>query len=240
MKSVLEYWPAIAQGLFTTVWVAVCSIAGAALGALVLGPLRLSPSPLVRVASFVFLEFMRGASALVFLFWVFYALPLVPGMPHLTPLAASILVLSLIGASYGAEIVRAGIEAVHRGQIDACHALGLSKLQGLAKVVLPQALSQIVPAFGSLAADMVKWTSIVSFVGVQDVLYVANSIRSATYETVTVFCLLAGLYWVLCLVSSLAFRALEEVLPLNRALRAARARVTTGGMIDPGAAGAAQ
>jgi polar amino acid transport system permease protein len=99
----------------------------------------------------------------------------------------------------------------------------LSKLQTLTKVVLPQALSQIVPGFSSLAADMVKWTSIVSFVGVPDVLYVANNIRSETYETVSIFCLLAALYWILCLISGAAFRALEELLPLNRALRATRA-----------------
>jgi His/Glu/Gln/Arg/opine family amino acid ABC transporter permease subunit len=223
VHAVLEYWPALARGLWTTASVASCSILGAAIGALILGPLRLSQRPLVRIASLVFIEFIRGASAVVFLFWVFYALPMLPGMPRLSPYVASILVLSLVGASYGAEIVRAGIEAVHIGQVDACHALGLSKLQTLTKVVLPQALSQIVPGFSSLAADMVKWTSIVSFVGVPDVLYVANNIRSETYETVSIFCLLAALYWILCLISGAAFRALEELLPLNRALRATRA-----------------
>jgi polar amino acid transport system permease protein len=241
VKAVLEYWPALAQGLLTTVSVALFSILGAGLGALILGPLRLSPRLAIRIASFVFIEFIRGVSAIVFLFWVFYALPMLPGMPHLSPYAASILVLSLVGASYGAEIVRAGIEAVPRGQVDACHALGLSKLQSLTKVVLPQALSQIVPAFSSLAADMIKWTSIVSFVGVPDVLYVANNIRSETYETVSVFCLLAALYWILCVVSGAAFRALEEVLPLNRALRTAGASASASLALESDApAGAAQ
>lgn len=205
----------------TTVWVSVLSILGAAAGALVLGPMRLSRRKSVRIGALVFIEGVRGASALVLLFWVFYALPLVPGMPHLEPVTASILVLAVLGASYGAEIVRSGMQAVPAGQIDACRALGLSPLQSLVKVILPQAMSQIVPAFGSLAADMIKWTSIVSFVGVQDVLHAANTVRSTTYETVSVFCLLAALYWALCLVSGFLFRALESVLPLNRALRAA-------------------
>lgn len=69
---------------------------------------------------------------------------------------------------------------------------------------------------------MVKWTAIVSFIGVQDVLYVANYIRGQTFDTVTVFCLLAALYWILTVLCGVAFRALELVLPLNRALRAAR------------------
>ncbi|WP_156908955.1 hypothetical protein [Bradyrhizobium murdochi] len=84
-----------------------------------------------------FIEFIRAPSALVLLFWGSYALPLVPGMPSLSPIAAAILspiaaaifVLVLDGAAYGAEIVRAGIEAVHRGQTDVCQALELRKLQ---------------------------------------------------------------------------------------------------------------
>ena len=223
MGAIFEYWPSLLAGLVATVKVAFASIAGAALGALVLGALRLSSRRWVRTASLVVIEVARGASALVFLFWVFYALPLLPGMPTLTPLVAAILVLSLIGAAYGAEIVRGGIHAVHAGQTEACRALGLSPLQALRTVVLPQALSQIVPAFGSLAADMIKWTSIVSFVGVQDLLYAANNVRSATYETVAVYCMLALVYWALCLASGSAFRAIERFLPLNRALHAADA-----------------
>ncbi|MCK1663524.1 amino acid ABC transporter permease [Bradyrhizobium sp. 153] len=232
MMAVLEYWPVLLQGLWVTVWVACCIILAAALGALILGPLRLSSSRAVRIASILFIEFIRGPSALVLLFWVFYVLPLMPGMPQLSPLLASILVLSLDGAVYGAEIVRAGVEAVHRGQTDACHALGLNKTQSLTKVVLPQALSQIVPGFGSLARDMVKWTAIVSFVGVHDVLYVANNVRGQTFETVTVYCLVAAAYWMLCLLCAAAFRALEHALPLNRALRAARVSVQVRASAD--------
>lgn len=217
---VLAYWPVFLKGLLITVWVAIASIVGAAAGALLLGRLRLSDNPVVKGGAFVMIELIRGASALVLLFWVFYALPLVPGMPHLSPLMAAILVLSLIGASYGAEIVRSGMESIPKGQHDACHALGLSSSQAFARVVLPQALSQIVPAFGSLAADMVKWTSIVSFVGVQDVLHAANSVRSATYATVPVYCVLALMYWGLCWLSGMGFRALEKKLPLNRAIEA--------------------
>lgn len=220
MTQVLEFWPVLLQGLLVTIWVAVTSITGAAAGALLLGCLRLSRRKAIRISAVVLIELIRGASALVLLFWVFYALPLVPGMPHLSPLTAAIMVLSLIGASYGAEIVRSAIEAIPRGQLDACHALGLTRYQAFSRIVLPQALSQIVPAFGSLAADMVKWTSIVSFVGVQDLLYAANSVRSATYATVPVFCLLALMYWALCVLSGAGFRALESALPLHRALKA--------------------
>ncbi|MCA6120278.1 amino acid ABC transporter permease, partial [Bradyrhizobium sp. WSM 1738] len=212
----------LAQGAWVTIWISLSIIPGAALGAVIFGAMRLSEAPAVRIPSIVLIELIRGPSALVLLFWVFYALPLIPGMPRFSPVAAAILVLTLDGAVYGAEIVRAGIEAVHRGQTEACHALGLSKIQSFTNVILPQALSQIVPAFGSLARSMIKWTSLVSFVGVQDVLYVADYVRGQTYATVSVFCLLGAFYWILTLLCAAAFRGLEHALPLNRALRAAR------------------
>jgi His/Glu/Gln/Arg/opine family amino acid ABC transporter permease subunit len=220
MPGLLEYAPAFFRGLLTTAFVGAVSIVCAAVLSIALGLLRRSPRRSLRFASLAAVEVFRGASALVFLFWVYYALPLLPGMPKLDPMVASILVLSLVGGAYGCEIVRAGIDAIDRGQHEACRALGLSNLQAMRRVVVPQAMSQIVPAFSSLAADIVKWTSIVSFVGVQDVLHVANAIRGITYETVSVFSAVAATYWLLCLITSLLFRAVERGLPLNRALRA--------------------
>jgi ectoine/hydroxyectoine ABC transporter permease protein EhuC len=236
MLAVLQYTPALLQGLGVTVMVALASILGGAVVALVLGLLRVSRHAWIRIAAMVLVEFFRGASALVFLFWVYYALPLVPGLPRFSsPWTAAITVLALVGGAYGAEIVRGAIIAVPRSQWDASHALGLSRTQALLRVVLPQAMTQIVPSFGSLAIDMIKWTSIVSFVGVQDLLYVANSIRTMTYQTVAVFTLLAATYWVLCLAASWLFRWIEAALPMNRALRQS-AQARAGAATDARAA----
>ncbi|BCB75276.1 hypothetical protein Pflav_016860 [Phytohabitans flavus] len=168
------------------------------------------------------MEFLRGTSVLVQLFWVYYALPSIPGAPSLTPTVAAVLVLGLNGGAYGAEIVRNGILSVPAGQLDACQALGLRPGVRLLRVVLPQALGQIVPAFGSIAVDMVKWTSVVSFVSVQDVFYVGNAIRVDTNETVIVYIGLAGCYVILCVVTALLFRAVEYTLPVSRARRHVR------------------
>lgn len=223
MDKLIEYWPMVVSGLWTTVWVAALTIVLAAIGALLLGPLRLSSSEAVRTCSMLLVELVRGPSGLVWLFWVFYALPLVPGMPRFGPAISAVIVMSAIGAAYASEIVRSGIESVHRGQADACHALGLNPRQAQLKVIIPQALTQIVPGFGSLAADIVKWTAIVSFVGVQDIMWVANTIRGETYQTVTIYTLLAAIYWLVCLITSTAFRLLERALPLNRAMAAVNA-----------------
>ncbi|MBH5390675.1 amino acid ABC transporter permease [Bradyrhizobium diversitatis] len=222
MMAILEYWPVLLKGLWITVTVSLCTIIGGAIGAVIIGGLRLSSSTAVRVATMVFVELWRSPSALVWLFWVYYALPMVTGT-RINPLTAAILVLLLEASVYGSEVVRSGLEAVNRGQSDACYALGLNKSQSFIKVVLPQALSQIVPGFGSMARTMFKWTAIVSFIGVQDLLYVSQFVRAQTFETTKVFLLLAVVYWILCLGVAFAFRALEQVLPLNRALRAAQA-----------------
>jgi His/Glu/Gln/Arg/opine family amino acid ABC transporter permease subunit len=224
----IEFIPAIGQGVAMTVAIAVASILGCAFVSIALGVARRSKVAPVSACAGCFIELLRGASVLISLFWIYYALPLIPGMPRLSPIAVSILVLSLVGGAYGAEIVVSGLQAVPRGQTEAADALGLSKYRTFANVVLPQALTQIVPAFGSLAIDMVKWTAIVSFVGVQDLLAVANNVRTITYSTVGVYAGVALLYLCLCLVTSYLFRLLEQALPLNRALKAGRPNGRSG------------
>lgn len=232
MNALLEFLPAVGHGLLITVSIAILSIAGCALVAVALGVARRSKNAPTRAVAGFIVEILRGASVLIYLFWVYYALPLIPGMPRPSPFVVSVIVLSLVGGAYGAEIVVSGLQAVARGQAEAGHALGLSRYLTLTRIVLPQALTQIVPAFASLAIDMVKWTSVVSFVGVQDLLAVANSIRTITYSTVGVYVGVALFYFGLCLLTSHLFQLIERSLPLNRALRAASANARSG----PGAA----
>ncbi|MGZ5901614.1 MAG: amino acid ABC transporter permease [Reyranella sp.] len=221
MAQLTEFLPAIGQGMLMTVLIGVLSIAGCVPVSLILGICRRARNGLVRSIAGSIVELLRGASVLIYLFWVYYALPAVPGMPHFDPVAVSIVVLSLVGGAYGAEIVSSGLQAVPRGQAEAGQALGLSKYRTFSLIVIPQALSQIVPAFSSLAIDMVKWTSVASFVGVQDLLSVANMIRTSTYATVSTYVGVGALYFLLCLLTSWLFRLIERGLPLNRALRAA-------------------
>ncbi|MEN3361080.1 MAG: polar amino acid transport system permease protein [Mycobacteriales bacterium] len=213
------YLPRLADGLLTTCEIAAASIAGAAVVAALLGVLRASRNTPARAASCGAVEFLRGTSVLVQLFWVYYALPSIQGAPRLPATLAAVLVLSLNGGAYGAEIVRSGLLAVPRGQLDACHTLGLPRRVALTRVVLPQALGQIVPAFGSLAVDLAKWTSVVSFVSVQDLLYWGNTVRVATNRTVPVYLLLAACYLALSGAVALVFRAVEYALPVSRARR---------------------
>lgn len=221
MGAIFEYWPVLLAGLRVTVCLAILTIIGSAIGAIILGTLRLSTLWLTNFLTTAFIELIRGPSALILLFWGYYALPMLTGAPKMGPFTAAVVVLSLAGSVYGAEIVRAGVSSIPKGQREACYALGIGRWNTMLRVILPQALSQVVPAFGSMARDMVKWTSIVSFVGVQDIVYAANSVRSETFETTKVFCLVALTYYILTVICGLLFRAIEWGLPLNRALRTA-------------------
>src|SRR5262249_49450485 len=184
----------------------------------------------VSVGAGSLIELLRGASVLIYLFWVYYALPLVPGMPRLSPLAVSVLVLSLVAGARCAGMVAAAVGAMPKAQRAAASTFGPSSYQTFVTVVLPRALTQIVPAFASLAIDMVKWTAIVSFVGVQDLLAIANNIRVISYSTVGVYAGVALVSLGLCLLTSYFFRLLERTLPLNRALEAGRPTATSSGM----------
>jgi His/Glu/Gln/Arg/opine family amino acid ABC transporter permease subunit len=220
MGGLEPYIPLLLDGLKTTVFVAVLSIAGATVISVALGVLRSGRSRRVRWPSGAVVEVARSASVIIWLFWLYYALPLVPGAPQPGSTTLSVLVIACVLGVYGAESVRAGIEALPRGQWDACDAIGLSGRDRLRHVILPQALSQVVPAVGSLAIDAIKATAIVSFVGVQDLFYAADTVRAALpTETPLVYGLLIAIYGALCLIASGLFRLLERALPLNRALR---------------------
>ncbi|MEV5409053.1 amino acid ABC transporter permease [Thermopolyspora sp. NPDC052614] len=225
MEQLTPYLPKIVEGYLTTVRIAILSILLAAVVAGVLGSMRVARPRVLRLSSGAGLELLRGTSVIVQLFWVYYALPLLPGNLAVDPVVAATLVLGLNGGAYGAETVRSGLRSIPKAQHDACHALGLPGWVALLRVRLPQALSQIVPAFGSIAVDMVKWTSIVSFVTVQDLLYWGNTARAHTGQTISVYLLVSALYLLLCVAVAGIFRAIEYVLPMTRSVRAARVRV---------------
>ena len=202
----------VLQGLVATLELtAIAMVIGVALG-VVLAVMRLSPNRLLAGASWFYLWVFRGIPPLVqLLFWNFIA-ALYPtislGIPFggpvlvhadantlVTPFAAAILGLALYEAAYMAEIVRAGIISVDRGQSDAAQALGMTRLQTTRRIVLPQAMRVIVPPTGNEAISMLKTTSLVSVIAFTDLLYSVQLIYSANYQQVPL--LLVACIWYL-------------------------------------------
>jgi polar amino acid transport system permease protein len=163
--------------------------------------MRLSPNPLVSGASWAYIWFVRGTPVLVqLLFWSFIA-ALYPrislGVPFggpellggsatavITPFVAAVLGLGLNEGAYMAEIVRAGILSVDEGQEEAAHALGMTRLQTLRRIVLPQAMRVIIPPTGNETISMLKTTSLVSVIAVTDLLYAVQLIYAQNYRQI--------------------------------------------------------
>lgn len=202
----------ILHGLLLTLELTVISmVIGVALGVL-LAVMRLSQNPMVSKASWFYIWLFRGTPVLVqILFW-FNITALYPNIGFgswsfdannlITPFVAAILALGLNEGAYMAEIVRAGILSVDEGQSEAGAALGMSRLQIMRRVVLPQAMRVIVPPTGNEAISMLKTTSLVSVIAVSDLLYSAQLIYSVNYRTIPL--LLVASIWYLIVTTLLS------------------------------------
>jgi polar amino acid transport system permease protein len=209
----------ILHGLLVTLELTVVAMAiGIVLG-VVLAVMRLSPNPLVAGTSGFYIWFFRGTPVLVqILFWSFIS-ALYPrislGIPFggpefvhgsansiITPFLAAILALGLNEGAYMAEIVRAGIISVDEGQTDAASALGMTRLQTMRRIVLPQAMRVIIPPTGNETISMLKTTSLVSVIAYPELLYSAQLIYAVNYLQIPL--LLTVCIWYLFVTSVLS------------------------------------
>lgn len=156
---------------------------------------RLSPVRPLKWLAVGYIEFFRGTSALVQMFWMFYALPYF-GV-SLEPLTAGILTLGLNIGAYGAEVVRSAILAVPRSQREAGIALNYSPLQRLRHIELPQAIPMMLPPFGNLAVDLMKLSAVASLIMIGDLTFRAQLIRNSTGETLWPFMAILVIYFVI-------------------------------------------
>ena len=190
----------ILHGAVVTIELTVIAMAiGIALGVL-LAVMRLSPNPLVSGASWFYIWFFRGTPLLVqLLFWyniaalyptIALGVPFGPSFIHanantlITPFTAAILGLGLNEGAYMAEIVRAGIISVDEGQADAAQSLGMTRLQTMRRIVLPQAMRVIIPPTGNETISMLKSSSLVSVIVVTELLYAGQLIYSVNFKTI--------------------------------------------------------
>jgi polar amino acid transport system permease protein len=209
----------VLQGLITTLELTVlCMAIGIVIG-IVLAVMRLSPNPLVSGASWLYIWFFRGTPVLVqILFWGYFSalyprlslgIPLGPQFVHftansaITPFVAGMLALGLNEGAYMAEIVRAGIISVEEGQTEAAQSLGMTRLQTMRRIVLPQAMRVIVPPTGNETISMLKTTSLVSVIAVTDLLYSVELIYAVNYRTIPL--LIVASIWYLIVTTVLSF-----------------------------------
>lgn len=201
--------PPLLDGLWLTLCVFAGGVVVATVCAFLAGLGRRSRDPIVRAVSAVYIEAFRGTSALVQLFWFYFALPILLGI-ELDAVATGILVLGLNIGAYGAEVVRGAVESVPRGQFAAAMALNLTRGQAMRYVVLPQAVPIMLPPFGNLLIELLKSTALVSMITVTDLTRAGLFLRDDTLRTVEIFGLLLVIYFVLSLLITTAVRRLER------------------------------
>ena len=204
-----QFAPAILNGLRLTVLLALlAAVIGLVLG-IVVALMRLSPSPVLRLGGGLYVWLLRGTPLLVqILLWGNLALLFEHIGPFstnalITPFVASVIALGLNEAAYMAEVVRAGVLAVDRGQVDAAQALGMSRALAMRRIILPQALRVIIPPAGNQFISLLKATSLVSVIAGGDLLTAAENISSANLKTIEL--MLVATFWYLVLTTVTSF-----------------------------------
>jgi polar amino acid transport system permease protein len=216
----------VLHGLLVTLELTVVAMAVGIVLGVVLATMRLSPNPLVKGASWTYVWLFRGTPVLVqLLFWNFISalypkislgIPFGPSFIHananalITPFVAAILGLGLNEGAYMSEIVRAGILSVDEGQTEAAQALGMTRMQTLRRIVLPQAMRVIIPPTGNETISMLKTSSLVSVIAVTELLYSVQQIYAVNYRTIPLLIVASIWYLIVTTVLSIGQFYLER------------------------------
>ena len=169
----------------------------------------LSKNPWLRNFNRVYVEIVRSVPILVLILWVYYGLPPMTGL-EINVFWAGVIALALSDSAFQAEIFRAGIQSIDRGQYEASHSISLNYKDTMRFVILPQAISRILPALGNQLVYMLKMSSLVSVIGMQELTRKANELVVTEYRPLEIYTILVLEYLVLILVVSAGVRWLER------------------------------
>ena len=195
INFISEFLPKLVSGAGTTIMVMICATLLAVVISMVFGLMRLSSNFAIHGAATVYIEFFRGTSLLVQLYWIYYVLPLM-GIT-LTPFVSGVLALGLNFGAYGAEIVRGGIQSVPRGQYEAALALNMSPATRMRRIIIPQTFTLILPPAANLTVELLKATALVALITVVDLMFVAKQINATTWLSAQVFGTALIIYYVM-------------------------------------------
>jgi polar amino acid transport system permease protein len=210
--------PALIGGLRVTLQLTLGGACLALLVSLAAGLSRRSARAWLRWPANAYVEVFRGTSAMVQLFWFYFALPFF-GV-SLPALITGVLVLGLNSGAYGAEIVRSAVDHVPHGQWEASRALNLSERQAMWRIIVPQALPMMLPPAGNLLIELMKNTALVSLITLSELTFTAQVQRAATLETVPLFALTLLIYFLVAQALLSGMRRIERNLTGHRRGRA--------------------
>ena len=213
-SRVSAYSPLLVKGTVTTLELTLFSVLLGTVFGFITALFKMSRFKLLRALGNIYVELIRGTPLLVQLYIVYYGLPQLIG--HDIPsFPAAIAALSFNSGAYVAEIIRAGIEAVDTGQMEAARSLGMSHGLAMRFVVIPQAIKNILPALGNEFVSLLKESATVSVISMGDLMRQADIIRAATYTAFEPLIEVALIYFVMTSIFSSLQRMLERRLKVD-------------------------
>lgn len=215
-SPIVDNWLFLANGLGITLALSVASAVASLLAGLVIALLRLYGPAWLRPLLLFYIDSMRAIPVLVVLVWMYFAFPVLASV-SIPPFWAALVALTLHIAAYAAEVMRAGIESVRPGQTRAALALGMSRAQLLRKVVLPQAIVRMLPAFGSILTLAIKDTAIATVIAVPELMHSAETVAGQTYRPAEIFtCVMLAYFCILFPVTRGIDRLYQRLAHLGR------------------------
>ncbi|MBU9789957.1 ABC transporter substrate-binding protein/permease [Lentilactobacillus sp. IMAU92037] len=192
--SMWHYWTYFAKGVEFTILISIVATFFGVLIGVILALMRFSKQKWIRGLAISYTEFIRGTPLMVQVMFVYFGIGVVVNIPALI---SGMIAVSLNSGAYVAEIIRGGINSVAKGQTEAAESLGLSKSDMMRFVILPQAFKNIWPALGNEFISLIKESSIVSIIGVTDLIYQLNIVRADTYRGVIPIFVAMVLYFIM-------------------------------------------
>ena len=209
MELIIKYWPLFLEGATTTVLLSFFSvIVGVGCGTL-MALARLSTNKFLSKAAKVYIDIIRGTPLLVQLYLVYFGLATVL---DLNDFVSGVIAVSVNTTAYIAEIIRSGIQSVDKGQMEAARSMGMPKRMAMRQIILPQAMKNILPAIGNEFATLIKETSIVSLIGIPDLMSSSDTVRGATFTVFIPLLMTAFLYFVMTTMIAFFMDKLERKL----------------------------
>lgn len=217
----IKHFPEVLKGVPVTLLIAVVSIVIGSLAGLGLALLRVYKIPVLNQITAVYISFIRGTPLLVQLYVFFYGMPELMNWINQTwattwnadaisPLWYAFIVYSMNASAYTAEIFRASLNSVARGQMEACYSVGMTTWQGLCRVVFPQMIVMALPNMGNIFINLIKSTSLAFAVKVVEIIAISKIIANQGYNFLEMYLVASIIYWVICLLLEVVFHYLEK------------------------------
>ncbi len=176
-----EYYSYFLNGVGVTLWISFFGVFCGVFVGVAISLMKLSKNVILKIFSSAYIELVRGTPLMVQIFLVYYGVPMIIDLDF-SRITLGIIAVSLNSAAYVAEIIRAGILSIDKGQMEAARSLGMTHVQAMRYIIVPQAFKNILPALGNEFIVLIKESAILSVVGIHDLMYNADTLRGITYR----------------------------------------------------------